>query len=257
VQRRGSIKVNLTQEEHKAASELFTYKNPSPLASESLLLELEPHTHTLFCERKERVCMSHGKLQEHEKVTVKLGSSEGGTPQQQQQQHQQQQQYSNHCWFRSEKSPSNVASSSGPHATEGWLQGARFAPIPGTLGSMHYELAGGDVDCFVKFAPSSAQREGAEELAQSATVLGPVQPGPPRLQAFTISSSSGTLTPGQYLVANADYIGGHEGASEYWWMRIRQGERETLGEPVSLSAAQVALGVRVLLYYCSSFFSCL
>ena len=36
--------------------------------------------------------------------------------------------------------------------------------------------------------------------------------------------------PGRYAVAEALYTGGKQGASEYWWLNIRQGERKQLGD---------------------------
>jgi hypothetical protein len=40
-------------------------------------------------------------------------------------------------------------------------------------------------------------------------------------------------------VADVQYIGGVQGLSEFWWMRIRNGERENVSEPVALTEAQV------------------
>jgi len=62
---------------------------------------------------------------------------------------------------------------------------------------------------------------------------GVVQPGPPRLLEFTIE---GTMEVGSYAVAKVDYIGGFEGASEYWWMRIgADGRRTQVTEPSKIA----------------------
>lgn len=88
--------------------------------------------------------------------------------------------------------------------------------------------------------------------------IGPVVPGPPRLFNIhidvhtpsleisstllpsTTTSSASTATSinpshhfviGSKVIAKYDYIGGYEGPSEFWWFRIRNGERIQLGEP--------------------------
>ena len=42
--------------------------------------------------------------------------------------------------------------------------------------------------------------------------------------------------PGTTLRAETKYIGGTEGASEYWWIRIRAGKREQIGEAAPVRA---------------------
>lgn len=65
-------------------------------------------------------------------------------------------------------------------------------------------------------------------MVYASQALGPVLPGPPRLLDLVIV---GDFRSGHVLRAQGNYIGGMEGESEYWWMRIREGVRETLSEP--------------------------
>ena len=208
-QRRGSIKVNLTEAEHDEASKEYTHKNPSMLADESLSITLVPHVHTLFCERKERVCMSHGKLQEHEKIVISIKANDTGK-------------FNSHCWYRSELPRDDKIML--------WLTGAKYESIESTKGQIQYELTRDDVGKYLKFAPMDGI-SGETEMIETASVLGPVLPAPPRFMSFTIR---GDLYPGKYLIADSDYTGGKEGASEFWWMRISKGERKILGDPVPL-----------------------
>lgn len=213
-QRRGSIKVNLTDDEHNEASKEYTHRNPSMLADGQLTVSLVPHVHTLFCERKERVCMSHGKLQEHEKIILNVKAGD-------------EKKFHSYCWYRSEARRDDKV--------ELWLSGARYDSIEGTEGQIQYQLTCDDVGKFMKFAPFS-DMTGDTELIESATVLGPVLPAPPRFISFTIQ---GDLVPGKFLMADSDYTGGLQGASEFWWMRISKGERKILGEPVPLTGAHM------------------
>lgn len=65
---------------------------------------------------------------------------------------------------------------------------------------------------------------------------GLVLPGPPRLVEFTIEGSGESMEVGTYAMAKTDYIGGFEGASEYWWMRIgADGRRTQVTEPKKIS----------------------
>lgn len=105
-----------------------------------------------------------------------------------------------------------------------------FSPIPGSEDSPTYKLTAADVDCYISFSCTWAQ-EGVLQQLQAEAAIGPVTPGPPRLLELTVGSAAVSLTVGCRVEAQATYIGGQEGASEYWWMRIRNGEREQLGDP--------------------------
>lgn len=52
--------------------------------------------------------------------------------------------------------------------------------------------------------------------------------GPPRLLDLSIK---GDLSVGSYAIAERSYIGGTEGKSEYWWIRVKDGIREQVSEP--------------------------
>ena len=66
--------------------------------------------------------------------------------------------------------------------------------------------------------------------------IGPVLPGPPRILEFIIS---GEMKIGSYAKAETTYIGGVEGASEYWWMRITaDGKRTQVTEPKAIPDKQ-------------------
>jgi len=247
------MKVSLTEEETAASAAAFTLANPMHAANPLVTLSLRPHEHSLFCERKERVCTSSGKLQEHETVQVSfLEDAKART------------QLSSLRWHRS------VARDLPPGAEEpdaAFVASLEFAEIAGTEGRASYELTAGDVGRFLKVtgamaaAPkpvaAPAGEAGAEAEAgteaeaqddkgqamvkakgfESGAVLGPVAPGPPRLLQIKIA---GQAVVGQSLQAELDYVGGAQGASEFWWLRIRDGDRENLSEPVALTAEQVA-----------------
>ncbi|RYH14327.1 hypothetical protein EON65_33770 [archaeon] len=63
-------------------------------------------------------------------------------------------------------------------------------------------------------------------------IVGPILPGPPRLLDFRIE---GDVKEGGTAKIEADYIGGYEGASEYWWMRIYPtGQRTQITQPTAI-----------------------
>jgi hypothetical protein len=153
--------------------------------------------------------MSHGKLQEHERILVSVKAGDA-------------KKFNSHCWYRSELPRDGKV--------ELWLNGAKYDSIEGTEGQIEYELTKSDVGRYLKFAPMDGM-SGETEMVETASVLGPVLPAPPRFITFTIC---GDLRPEKYLIADSDYTGGQEGASEFWWMRISKGERKILGDPMPL-----------------------
>ena len=62
---------------------------------------------------------------------------------------------------------------------------------------------------------------------------GPVEAGMPG----AIVAVTGETKVGQVLLAEADYSGGHEGASEYWWVRLKDGDRATVRDIQGISPA--------------------
>ena len=181
--RRGSVKVNLTVEEHAEAAVDYTFPNPSTNTDKSMRVVLQPHVHTLFCERKERVCLSHGKLQEHERLSIMKDDKEI-----------EKKLVKSYSWYRTQTGlhtqrhrndddggddddDDNTSFPVREHIEKN-LREASFEPIEGTVGMPAYTLTCDDVDCFLKFAPSPEHF--GEGQPQSRDIVGPVLPGPPR-----------------------------------------------------------------------------
>lgn len=111
--------------------------------------------------------------------------------------------------------------------------GINAADILDSRGSTRYALSAEDVGHFVGFRIVSTG-EVSEEF------VGPVLPGPPRLLDLQVV---GECAVGQPVVAVSQYIGGREGASEYWWLRIdKDGNRENIRAPtcIDLSSASTS-----------------
>ena len=219
--RRPSMKVLLSDEEMMSAALLFTVDNEKDNVHQQISLELLPHEHSLFCERKERVCQSMGKLQEHESIRILTKPADNGVeniiP-------------SKVCWMRSTVNPNTALV-----GAEGCIE---YTRIIGT-NKKTYQLTVDDVGCFMK---ARVTLEGADKKEyETNIVLGPVLPGPPRLMTITVEAINGLLLP------KIDYVGGKEGASEFWWMRILNGERETLSDPIALTEQQQKSSIADLL----------
>jgi len=197
-------------------------------------LRLLPHQHTLFCERKQRVCQAVGQLQEME--VVKL---EGTQPD---------------CifaWIRikpehiekfSEDEENEVDLS--PYYQEIHQAAPPSIPVEGEreLSEWEYCLTREDVDHYLGVRLEVPHTVVGEDGAHTThgvqhkyvTLLrhGVVKPGPPRLTDFDIT---GTMKVGTMAVAEISYIGGFEGPTEYWWMRISpEGKRTQVTEPMPI-----------------------
>ena len=126
--------------------------------------------------------------------------------------------------------------------------------IAGSENEAVYTLCKDDVGHYVGIL---YKQRGQQQPHFVEAALGPVLASAPRLLNFDIahcsgwagsssctsSSSSSSSSSGGAGVAYAQtqYIGGHEGASEYWWMRITaQGRRQQLSEPTPLPLALAA-----------------
>jgi len=181
-------------------------------------LFLLPHQHTLFCERKQRVCTAVGRCQELE--TLKVSGLEPTKH--------------DWVWFRT--------TSADIFATKD-KKSATFI-IPGSENKVEYRLEKGDVNYYIGVCygpvgqtPRYVDDNPKQETGRSNTrivvnTIGPVLPGPPRVLDFTIG---GELRVGAYAKANITYIGGTEGRSEYWWMRITgDGKRTQITEAKSI-----------------------
>ena len=156
---------------------------------------LVPHVHTLFCERKQRVCGSVGKIQELEILKLD-GNVEDIVDE-------------SIVWMRSLDDVTNY-----------------FVNISNGGKLMEYQLTLEDVGCFVS-ARFVSVKSGLTVVTKA---MGPVLPGPPR---YTKVGVGGKLWAGGYAIAETSYIGGFEGASEYWWLRIRDGVREQVRDQLS------------------------
>lgn len=227
-------------------------------------ISLVPHVHTLFCERKQRVCTAVDKLQEMETLMVNLSQAKLSNCQT--------------VWIRSHKGSKQDSSISTYHE------------IPGTENSIFYQLTTYDIDCYINFKISeiptlpinsentitlneiesnkintnNANKNleisklvitecspNVPQISYAPTSMGPIESGPPRMLELAIIIFPGNpgigggdgpdmkLTVGMKVVAAANYIGGLEGGSEYWWMRVRNGERENVCEPCAIPSSSL------------------
>jgi hypothetical protein len=159
---------------------------------------LLPHQHTLFCERKQRVCQAVGKCQELEVLKLTGNLSKAGS----------------WVWFRttSTKLPSEE------------VDLASVSLISNTDNMTDHVLGLDDVGYYVgvlyKEGPSkskSFQSDRSMTIMKADGLVGPVLPGPPRFLEFEVA---GDLFVGGYAKVEGRYMGGYEGPSEYWWMKV-------------------------------------
>ena len=121
-----------------------------------LQIELLPHQHTLFCERKQRVCLAVGRTQELEKVRVLSVPSSSS---------------SSIMWTRSLPGEEN----------------GQYFPIAGSEGCMEYTFGAEDVGCYINVEcdeDDSQIEVGKTDYIVSkliAAPIGPVLSGPARL----------------------------------------------------------------------------
>ena len=159
---------------------------------------LVPHQHSFFCERKQRICAAVGKLQELEFLTVEGAPSEEEDPN------------FSFQWVRigdnNQYSPCSI--------------------IDNSSNLLTYQLSSLDVGHWIGILSDDHQ------LLSS---IGPIIPGPPRLTDFEITGSMevGGIASLQYC-----YLGGKEGDSQIWWLRVdEQGKRTQVTNPASDDAA--------------------
>ena len=96
--------------------------------------------------------------------------------------------------------------------------------ICGSEGKETYQLTAPDVGCYISFR---ATNEDMDAVTHNGFV-GPILAGPARLLELNIK---GQFKVGSVVVAVPSYIGGVEGESEYWWLRINKGKREQVSQP--------------------------
>lgn len=147
------------------------------------------------------------------------------------------------CWLRS--SPTNLNT---------------FRCIDGSFNQEKYVLTEEDIDCCIAFqhsyfesvSESSETDDGHDNSNDErdidtidknskmqcrvlrTNIAGPVTPGPPRVLSLRIT---GSMKCGDIAIATAEYIGGKQGASEYWWYQIKNGKRHQLTKPSKIKNA--------------------
>lgn len=93
-----------------------------------------------------------------------------------------------------------------------------------------YHLQKEDVGHYIGIVYTT--KSGSTKLGHN--LIGPILPGPPRILEFVIK---GDTQVGGFACAEAKYIGGVEGLSQYWWMRITaDGKRFQITEPKAVPA---------------------
>jgi hypothetical protein len=106
--------------------------------------------------------------------------------------------------------------------------------IPNSESTYQYTLNRDDVGHFlwVGFTDSLDKPLTMEHLIFT-NAVGPILPGPPRILDFRIEGDSKV---GGYARIEGQYIGGQEGKSEYWWIRItKDGKRVQITEPKAIT----------------------
>lgn len=106
------------------------------------------------------------------------------------------------------------------------VDGGNASDIVGSEGKDKYQLSVLDVGSYISARAAFINDPGVVHNANG--FVGPILAGPPRLLEVSII---GDFTEGNPVVATPSYIGGIEGASEYWWLRINKGKRENVSEP--------------------------
>lgn len=178
----------------------------------SLRIILLPHQHTAFCERKQRVCSAVGKLQEFEMLKVNKNEElKNGFE-----------------WIRLEN----------PAVTNADGSITNYTVIESSQNSPQYQLMKADVNHFITIRfklpineeiLGSSIKTDKNGYGYMTNVIGPILPGPPRVLDFKVS---GSMKVNGFAIADNVYIGGYEGQSQYWWMKVSaEGIRTQITEP--------------------------
>ena len=189
---------------------------------ESFMILLRPHIHVNgVCERKHRVWSAPGRVREKETLEARITRREySSTP-------TFAKKYSI-IWYRSTISSDKltVIENSVDHTqSKLHLEEASFVPIDDSKDMLTYTLSLEDVGCIITAAIS---RVNETMRFFAVNCAGPIEPAPPRAVNLRIN---GECLEGKRLRAEYTYCGGHEGATEVWWMRVRNGKREVVTEP--------------------------
>lgn len=102
--------------------------------------------------------------------------------------------------------------------------------IDGSEGQQTYRLT---VDDLGKYVCVGADVDSSTFLGVIySNFVGPIIAGPARLLNLSII---GQCKVGSCVIAIGDYIGGKQGRSQYWWMRVTaDGDREQISEPTEI-----------------------
>lgn len=113
------------------------------------------------------------------------------------------------------------------------LDHSSWSVATGTENKLDYTIGVEDLGLYIGVIYE--EKEGKKSFnpgkssSRAAGIIGPILPGPPRLLDFVIG---GDLFVGGYAKAEGRYIGGLEGPSEYWWMKVSpDGKRSQITEP--------------------------
>ena len=194
-------------------------ENINSIPDNGISITLVPHEHTLYCERKSKVCEVSGKVMEFETLEIETYD---------------------HLDDKVIKSINDKNIKGGV-----WMRGLHsdcpsqlykeldFEICKNSEKSKRYILTPQDVGYYIIFVhlPSGLVSESA---------LGPVLPAPSQLYMGKLNiiskanNSSNILKINEDAVASGIYVGGIEGHSEYWWIRVKDGTRENLTEPKAL-----------------------
>ncbi len=162
--------------ERQRQKELEEYRASFPLQ-----IKLLDHQHTLFCERKQRVCLAVGKVQELEKIRVLSVPSSSS---------------SSVVWTRSKVNDEKGA----------------YEAIESTRGQMEYTFCTDDVGCYISVECAGG---GPSSSTLTSAPIGPVLAGPARLLDVKIEAEKNQIVegtncflPGAKLRAVTHYIGG-------------------------------------------------
>ena len=117
--------------------------------------------------------------------------------------------------------------------------------VAGSENRLDYTLGLDDVGKYigVLFGKKDSKSKFTPDVPSSRAkgLIGPILPGPPRLLDFEIS---GDLVVGGYAKADGRYIGGFEGPSEYWWIKVSpDGKRSQITEPKAIPVDTVNHGI--------------
>jgi hypothetical protein len=192
---------------------------------DGLKVHLRPHVHVNgVCERKTRICSAPGRVREMETLEAMI-LAPGSTPSQLAADYA-------ITWYRSEPSSlSSTLENSPEHDREGLQLGeGAFTPIDSAAGKAEYTLSADDIGCCIT-AAAKGERGGEVCWCYAANCAGPVEAAPPRAADLRVE---GDFRAGHAVRAVYRYSGGKEGATEVWWMRVKDGARENATEPASI-----------------------